>query len=58
MSLYYDSKKRKVRPWIYVVFGIIPVVMIYCTYVFSQNPVKEYKLREQQKLEEDIFARF
>ncbi|MGE0269245.1 MAG: hypothetical protein AB7S78_12410 [Candidatus Omnitrophota bacterium] len=58
MSLYYNSKKRRVRPWIYIAFVAVPLVLIFFLYYFSQGALSDYKRREQQKQEEDIFNRF
>ena len=58
MSIFYNSKKRKVRPWIYVAFVSVPLLLIFCIYYFSQGALSDYKQRQQQKQEDDIFNRF
>ncbi len=57
MSIFYDSKKRKVRPWIMVAFISIPILLVLAMYHGSKNRVQEYQQEQQQKEERDIFDR-
>ncbi len=58
MSIFYNSKKRKVRPWIYFVFISVPIVLMVCGYYLTKDKVDDFKNRRQQKQQENIFERF
>jgi hypothetical protein len=41
MTLFYDPKKRKTRPWVVFVFIIIPVVIFFIVFLFGKAAVEK-----------------
>lgn len=58
MSVLYNSKKRKVRPWVPVLFVTIPILLAVGIYSATKGKVVEINREKEQKAEEDIFDRF
>lgn len=58
MSILYDSKRRRVQPWIPIAFILIPVVILSLAYFLTKDKVQEFKSQKDQKQQEDIFDRF
>ena len=56
MSLFYNPKTKKAQPWIFVVFILIPVLLIVLLWMSTKKRVKEYHNQQVEK-ERDIFER-
>jgi hypothetical protein len=55
MSIFYDPKTKKVQPWIYVVFVLIPVVLVALLFLGSKKAVEKNKKQKQIEKEMNIF---
>ncbi len=58
MSILYDTKKRRVQPWIPIAFLLIPVIVLLVGYYLTKDKVQDYKIQKEHKHQEDVFTRF
>ena len=58
MAILYDSKTRRVQPWIPIAFLLIPVIVLVIGYFVTRDKVQQYKTDQEQKQQEDVFKRF
>ena len=53
MTLFYDSKTKKIKLWVIIAFIVVPIILIGLVWIFGKHQA-EHKKSEQQK-EADIF---
>jgi len=53
MTLFYDPKSRKPKPWIFVIFIIIPIVLAIIGWIVGQGQVEDKS--RQETITKDIF---
>lgn len=58
MAILYDSKTRRVQPWIPMAFLLIPVIVLIIGYLMTKDKVQQYKSDKEHKQQEDVFTRF
>jgi len=58
MTLFYDSKTRKARVWVFASFIIIPFTVFILMWLGTKKAVEREKIRKSQEAEIDIFDKF
>ena len=57
MSIFYDPQKKAVKPWVYIVFIAIPI-LLFLGLIFGSKPaVEKYQQEKEQKKQQDIFEK-
>ena len=55
MTLFYDPATRKVKPWVWIVIGFIPILLIILVFVLGDMKVKQNKSQQAESPDKDIF---
>lgn len=55
MSLFYDSLKKKVKPWALALFVIVPIVLIIFGFIYGQGAVEKKSQQMELEAKPDIF---
>jgi len=58
MSLFYDPQTKNVRPWVYIVFILVPIILIIITLFGTRDLVNEYKQDQEIEETQDILKDF
>ena len=53
MTLFYDSKTKKVKTWIIIAFIVVPIILVVLVWTFGKQQAEHKKLEQQKEV--DIF---
>lgn len=57
MNMFYDSKTKKTKSWVYAAFVILPVVLIILSWIFGQQAAEYRKANQKEEVVVDIFEK-
>jgi hypothetical protein len=58
MNIFYNSKKKMPQIWVFVVFIIIPIILLTIFWVVTKEIADKASREDNKKASEDVFSKF
>ncbi len=58
MGLFYDPIQKKTKPWVFIVFVVMPIVLIVLFFIFASPYAKKKSVAERELTPQEFFQKF